>query len=116
MNDSNAEFYLYQQSTDGSFQYTANCDTVFETVMLAEDGRLLVDDGAAFNGETLTATISANAVRGKYYLVVKLGDKYECIQIKLTANPNASTNENTNENTGTTESTTEGTTESTTTE
>lgn len=86
VNDANAEFYLLQQKNDGKFERTTNCETVFESLTVGENGKLSVLDGALVNEDTFTATISANAVRGKYYLVVKLGDKYERILLKLVAN------------------------------
>ena len=87
VNSPDAEFYLLQQSSDGTFSRTANCATVFEELTLAEDGKLSAD-GALVTDGTFTATVSESAVRGKYYLVVKLGDKYERILLRVSANSN----------------------------
>lgn len=85
-NISQVEFYLYQQNSDGTFERTANCATVFETLTVADDGKLSVGDGTLVNGNTFTATVSTNAVQDKYYLIVKLGDKYERIRLRVVAN------------------------------
>ena len=84
-NISQVEFYLYQQNSDGTFERTANCATVFETLTVADDGKLSVGDGTLVNGNTFTATVSTNAVQDKYYLIVKLGDKYERIRLRVAA-------------------------------
>lgn len=80
-----AEIYLCQQSANGVFQYSANCATVFETLAIDANGKLSIADGTLINDGAFTATVSADAVLGKYYLVVKLGDKYERILLKLVA-------------------------------
>ena len=85
-NISQVEFYLYQQNSDGTFERTANCATVFETLTVGDDGKLSVGDGTLVNGNTFTATVSTNAVQDKYYLIVKLGDKYERIRLRVAAN------------------------------
>lgn len=85
-NISQVEFYLHQQNSDGTFERTANCATVFETLTVADDGKLSVGDGTLVNGNTFTATVSTNAVQDKYYLIVKLGDKYERIRLRVAAN------------------------------
>jgi len=86
VNNADAEFYLVQQNGDGTFECNANCVTVFETLTADENGKLSAAEGTLVTDNTFTATVSANAVRGKYYLVVKLGDKYERILLRLTAN------------------------------
>lgn len=85
-NISQVEFYLYQQNSDGTFERTTNCATVFETLTVGDDGKLSVGDGTLVNGNTFTATVSTNAVQDKYYLIVKLGDKYERIRLRVAAN------------------------------
>ncbi len=82
VNNADAEFYLYQQNSDGTFTYTENCATVFETLTVDQNGKI----SAVIDDDTFTATVSETATRGKYYIVVELGDKYERILLKLTQN------------------------------
>lgn len=54
-------------------------------ITVDENGQLSAADGGLVTDNTFTATVSASAVRGKYYLVVKRGDKYERILLKVVA-------------------------------
>ena len=95
-NSNEIAYYLYQKNSDGEFAVGEKCYGVFEEISVGDDGRLTAADGSPITGNSLTAAISENASRGKYYLAVKLGDKYEYIMIKLTAKTSASTNTTTN--------------------
>ena len=95
-NSDEIAYYLYQKNSDGLFAVSEKCNGVFEAISVGDDGRLTAADGLPITGNSLTAAISENASRGKYYLAVKLGDKYEYIMIKLTAKTSASTNTTTN--------------------
>ncbi len=72
--------YLYQQAADGTLSVTNACGTLFETVDMEQDGGL---NGVLSEG-TFTAAVSADAARGKYYLVFTCGDKYERVLVKVT--------------------------------
>lgn len=82
------KLYLCQQAQTGELTCTVDCATVFDGVTLGSDGELSMTDGsAAVTGGAFTATVSTNAVEGKYFLKIILGDKYELIPITvLTAN------------------------------
>lgn len=94
-----AEIYLYQQNSDGTFLYNANCATVFDGLTIDENGKLSIADGTLITDGVFSAAVSDNALRGKYYLVVKLGDKYERILLRIVNAPQETPEEPTQETT-----------------